>query len=144
MGVLALEKALAEAEELGLDLVELSPNANPPVCRLMDYGKFQFQQSKKRQAARKKQQQMQLKEVKFRPSTEDGDYQTKLRNLKRFLDHGDKIKATLWFRGREMAHQELGLEILKRVEADLSEVAKVEQRPKLEGRRLFMVMVPKK
>ncbi len=144
MGVLALEKALAEAQELGLDLVELSPNANPPVCRLMDYGKFQFQQSKKRQAARKKQQQMQLKEVKFRPSTEEGDYQTKLRNLKRFLDHGDKIKATLWFRGREMAHQELGLEILKRVEADLSDVAKVEQRPKLEGRRLFMVMVPKK
>jgi len=118
--------------------------ANPPVCRLMDFGKFQFQQSKKRQAARRHQQQAQLKEVKFRPGTEEGDYQVKLRNLKRFLRHGDKTKVTLWFRGREMAHQELGMKLLKRVEADLDEMAKVEQFPKLEGRRMSMVMSPRK
>lgn len=134
--------ALAETSEL--DLVEISPNADPPVCRLMDYGKFIFQQSKKRQAARKKQQQVQLKEVKFRPGTGEGDYQTKLRNLKRFLGHGDKTKVTMWFRGREMAHQDLGLKLLQRVEADLDELAKVEQTPKLEGRRMSMVLTPRK
>lgn len=132
------------AEEVGLDLVELSPNAEPPVCRLMDFGKFQFQQNKKRQAARKKQQQVQVKEIKFRPGTEEGDYQTKLRNLRRFLNHGDKTKVTLWFRGREMRHQELGLKLLKRVEADLLELAKVEQFPRLEGRRMSMVLSPRK
>ena len=110
----------------------------------MDYGKFMFQQSKRRQAARKKQQQIQLKEIKFRPGTEEGDYQTKLRNLKRFLTHGDKAKVTLWFRGREMAHQDLGLKLLQRVESDLEELAKVEQMPKLEGRRLSMVLTPRK
>ena len=125
-------------------MVEMSPNADPPVCRLMDYGKFQFQQSKKRQAARRRQQQTQIKEVKFRPGTDDGDYQVKLRNLRRFLDHGHKIKVTLWFRGREMAHQELGQKLLRRIEGDLEEEAKVEQFPKLEGRRLAMVMTPRK
>lgn len=144
LGIMPLDEALKVAEEAGLDIVEMSPNADPPVCRLLDYGKFQFQQNKKRQAARKKQQQVHLKEVKFRPGTEEGDYQVKLRNLKRFLGHGDKAKVTLWFRGREMAHQELGLKLLKRVEADLEELAKVEQFPKLEGRRLSMVMSPKK
>jgi len=124
--------------------VEISPNAEPPVCRLMDYGKFVFQQSKKRQAARKKQQQVQLKEVKFRPGTGEGDYQTKLRNLRRFLGHGDKTKVTMWFRGREMAHQDLGLKLLQRVEADLDELAKVEQMPRLEGRRMSMVLTPRK
>lgn len=127
-----------------MDLVEMSPNAEPPVCRVMDHGKFQFQANKKRQAAKKKQQQTQLKEVKFRPGTEEADYQVKLRNLRRFLTNGDKTKVTLWFRGREMAHQELGMKLLKRVEADLDEMAKVEQFPKLEGRRLSMVMSPRK
>jgi translation initiation factor IF-3 len=110
----------------------------------MDYGKFVFQQSKKRQAARKKQQQVQLKEVKFRPGTGEGDYQTKLRSLKRFLEHGDKTKVTMWFRGREMAHQDLGLKLLQRVELDLEDLAKVEQTPKLEGRRMSMVLTPRK
>lgn len=132
------------ADERGYDLVEISPTADPPVCRLMDYGKFLFQQNKKRQAAKKRQQQIQIKEVKFRPGTEEGDYQTKLRNLKRFLRHGDKTKVTLWFRGREMRHQELGMKLLERVEADLEELAKVEQMPKLEGRRMSMVLSPRK
>jgi len=127
-----------------LDLVEIAPQAEPPVCRVMDYGKFLFQQNKKRQAAKKKQQQVQLKEVKFRPGTEEGDYQTKLRNLTRFLEQGNKAKVTLWFRGREMAHQDLGMQLLRRIEADLEELAKVEQFPKLEGRRLSMVLSPKK
>nr|VFK21097.1 MAG: translation initiation factor IF-3 [Candidatus Kentron sp. LFY] len=132
------------AEEARLDLVEIAPQADPPVCRVMDYGKFLFQQNKKRQAAKKKQQQVQLKEIKFRPGTEEGDYRTKLRNLKRFLEQGNKAKVTLWFRGREMAHQDLGMRLLKRIEADLEEVGKVEQFPKLEGRRLSMVLSPKK
>lgn len=144
MGIVPREEALALAETSELDLVEISPTADPPVCRLMDYGKFVFQQSKKRQAARKKQQQVQLKEVKFRPGTGEGDYQTKLRNLKRFLGHGDKTKVTMWFRGREMAHQDLGLKLLQRVELDLDELAKVEQTPKLEGRRMSMVLTPRK
>jgi len=144
VGVVPVRDALALAEESVLDLVEISPNAEPPVCRLMDFGKYLFQQNKKRQAARKKQQQVQVKEVKFRPGTEEGDYQTKLRNLKRFLNHGDKTKVTLWFRGREMRHQELGLKLLQRVEVDLEELAKVEQFPKLEGRRMSMVLSPRK
>lgn len=144
VGIIPRGEALAMAEAAELDLVEISPNAEPPVCRLMDYGKFIFQQSKKRQAARKKQQQVQLKEVKFRPGTEEGDYQTKLRNLKRFLVHGDKTKVTMWFRGREMAHQDIGMKLLQRVESDLEELAKVEQTPKLEGRRMSMVLTPKK
>ncbi len=124
--------------------MELSPHDDPPVCRLMDYGKYQFQQRKRRQAAKRKQAQTHLKEVKFRPGTEEGDYQTKLRNLKRFLLHGDKTKVTLWFRGREMRHQELGLKLLQRVEQDLEELAKVEQQPKLEGRQMVMVLSPRK
>ncbi|MBT6278343.1 MAG: translation initiation factor IF-3 [Chromatiales bacterium] len=144
VGVMVLEDAIAAAVSIGLDLVEIQPNSEPPVCRLMDFGKFQFQQNKKRKDSRKKQAQVQLKEVKFRPGTEEGDYQTKLRNLRRFLDNGDKAKVTLWFRGREMAHQDLGHQLLRRVEADLDEMAKVEQRPRLEGRRLSMVMSPRK
>nr|VFJ62793.1 MAG: translation initiation factor IF-3 [Candidatus Kentron sp. FM]VFJ63380.1 MAG: translation initiation factor IF-3 [Candidatus Kentron sp. FM]VFK14545.1 MAG: translation initiation factor IF-3 [Candidatus Kentron sp. FM] len=142
--MISREEGLALAEAAELDLVEIAPFAEPPVCRVMDYGKFLFQQNKKRQAAKKKQQQTQLKEVKFRPGTEEGDYQTKLRNLNRFLDQGNKTKVTLWFRGREMAHQDLGARLLKRVQADLEEIAKVEQMPKLEGRRLSMVLSPKK
>ena len=138
------DAAMQAASEAGLDLVEIQPNAEPPVCRLMDFGKFQYQQKQKRKDSRKKQSQVQLKEVKFRPGTEEGDYQTKMRNLRRFLDNGDKAKVTLWFRGREMAHQELGHKLLERVEADLGELAKVEQRPKMEGRRLSMVMSPRK
>ncbi|NIP46936.1 MAG: translation initiation factor IF-3 [Gammaproteobacteria bacterium] len=144
MGIVPLEQALEAADETGFDLVEISPNAEPPVCRLMDYGKFLFQQNKKRQASKKRQQVIHLKEVKFRPSTEEADYQTKLRNLKRFLNNGDKTKVTLWFRGREMRHQELGLKLLERVEHDLEELAKVEQFPKMEGRRLSMVLTPRK
>nr|VFK43806.1 MAG: bacterial translation initiation factor 3 (bIF-3) [Candidatus Kentron sp. SD]VFK48982.1 MAG: bacterial translation initiation factor 3 (bIF-3) [Candidatus Kentron sp. SD]VFK80739.1 MAG: bacterial translation initiation factor 3 (bIF-3) [Candidatus Kentron sp. SD] len=144
IGIVSRERGLALAEESQLDLVEIAPQVNPPVCRVMDYGKFLFQQNKKRQAAKKKQQQVQLKEVKFRPGTEEGDYQTKLRNLSRFLEQGNKAKVTLWFRGREMAHQNLGMQLLRRIEADLEELGKVEQFPKLEGRRLSMVLVPRK
>ena len=144
IGIVDRAEALAAAEEAGMDLVEISPHAEPPVCRLMDFGKYLFQQSKRRTAARKKQAQVQVKEVKFRPGTEEADYQTKLRNLRRFLAHGDKTKVTLWFRGREMRHQELGAKLLQRVEADLEELAKVEQYPKMEGRRLSMVLTPRK
>jgi len=144
VGVMALQEALNAAEEAGLDLVEIVPNAEPPVCRIMDFGKFQFDQSKKRQAARKKQRQIQVKEVKFRPGTEEGDYNVKLRNLTRFLTSGDKTKVTLRFRGREMAHQELGLKMLQRVEEDLKEIGQVEQYPKMEGRQMTMVIAPKK
>ena len=122
------------AEEAELDLVEVSPTAKPPVCRIMDYGKFLFEKNKQRQVAKKKQKQVQIKEVKFRPGTEEGDYQVKLRNLVRFLSEGDKAKITLRFRGREMAHQELGLKLLNRVEQDLIELGSVEQRPRMEGR----------
>ena len=139
VGIVGQAQALEMAVAAGLDLVEISPNAEPPVCRLMDFGKFLFQENKRRAAAKKKQAQVQLKEVKFRPGTEEADYQTKLRNLKRFLEHGDKTKVTLWFRGREMRHQELGAKLLQRVEADLLELAKVEQYPRMEGRRLSMV-----
>ena len=132
------------AQEEGLDLVEISPNAEPPVCRIMDHGRFKFEQAKKAHVARKKQKQVQLKEVKFRPGTEEGDYQVKLRNLVRFLEQGDKTKITLRFRGREMAHRELGSQLLQRVEQDLTELAVVEQRPKMEGRQMVMVMAPRK
>ncbi len=139
-----LAQAKQAADEVGLDLVEISPNAKPPVCRIMDYGKYKFQQSKKAQEARKKQKQIQVKEVKFRPGTDEGDYRVKLRNLMRFLNDGDKAKVTLRFRGREMAHQDLGLKLLRRVEEDLAEYAAVEQRPKLEGRQMVMVLAPTK
>jgi len=124
--------------------VEISPNAEPPVCRVMDFGKFQYEESKKKAAAKKKQKQIQVKEVKFRPGTDIGDYNIKVRNLTRFLESGDKAKVTLRFRGREMAHRELGLELLKRVENDLNEVAVVEQHPRLEGRQMVMVLAPKR
>jgi len=139
-----LEEALAASDESDLDLVEIAPTADPPVCRLMDYGKFLFQENKKKQSARKKQQQVHVKEVKFRPGTGEGDYQTKLRNLIRFLTHGDRTKVTMWFRGREMAHQELGRQMLKRVEQDLAEYGKVESEPRLEGRQMVMMLAPKK
>ncbi len=132
------------AEEAEVDLVEIAPQAKPPVSRLMDYGKFKYQQSKRQHEAKLKQKQIQVKEIKFRPGTDEGDYQIKLRNLIRFLEEGDKAKVTLRFRGREMAHQELGLAQLKRVEADLVEHAVVEQFPKMEGRQMVMMLAPKR
>jgi translation initiation factor IF-3 len=144
IGVLPTREAIARAEEAGLDLVEVSPNADPPVCKIMDYGKFIYQKDKALQVARKKQKQIQVKEVKFRPTTEDGDYQTKLRALARFLEEGDKIKITVRYKGREMAHQELGMELIDRIRADLEPLAQIEQTPKLEGRQTIMVMSPKK
>lgn len=144
MGVVALDVALATAAESSLDLVEISPNAEPPVCKIMDHGRFQFENNKKQHSAKKKQKTVQIKEIKFRPGTEDGDYQVKLRSLIKFLENGDKTKITLRFRGREMAHRELGAQLLKRVEEDLSELATVEQFPKLEGRQMVMVMAPRK
>ncbi len=143
-GVVSVREALRMAEEGGFDLVEISPTAKPPVCRIMDYGKFLFEVSKKQAEAKKKQKQIQVKELKFRPTTEEGDYQVKLRNLVRFLNHGDKVKITLRFRGREVAHQDLGMKILERVQQDTAEFAVVEQHPKREGRQLLMVLSPKK
>ncbi|MFO8154865.1 MAG: translation initiation factor IF-3 [Pseudomonadota bacterium] len=143
-GVVDTREALQMAGDEGMDLVEVAPDADPPVCRIMDYGKYIFDQNKKRQAAKKKQKQTQIKEVKFRPGTDEGDYQIKLRNLIRFLEHGDKAKVTLRFRGREMAHQNLGRELLQRVAADLEEHGTVEQMPKMEGRQMVMVVSPKK
>lgn len=144
MGVRSLTDALSVAAEAGLDLVEVSPNAEPPVCRIMDFGKYLFEQNKKAQSAKKKQKQIQVKEVKFRPGTEEGDYKVKLRNLTRFLEEGDKAKVTLRFRGREMLHQDLGRKLLERVRDDLDELAQVEQFPKLEGRQMVMVLSPRK
>jgi translation initiation factor IF-3 len=144
VGVVPIEEAQRIAEEASLDLVEISPQAEPPVCKVMDYGKFRFEEQKKRQASRKKQKQIQVKEIKFRPGTDIGDYNVKLRNLTKFLTEGDKVKVTLRFRGREMAHQELGRDLLKRVENDLQELGTVEQFPKMEGRQMVMVLAPKK
>jgi len=139
-----IEDAMKMAEDAEIDLVEIAPTAKPPVCRLMDYGKFKYRESKKAHEAKLKQKQIQVKEVKFRPGTDEGDYKIKVRNLTRFLTEGDKTKVTLRFRGREMAHQELGMQLLKRVEADLKEVGLVEQWPKLEGRQMIMILGPKK
>lgn len=144
IGIVSIQEAMAAAEEAKIDLVEISPDAEPPVCRVMDYGKHVFEKKKQQAVARKNQKQIQIKEIKFRPGTEDGDYQVKLRNLIRFLSDGDKAKVSLRFRGREMAHQELGMELLKRVEQDLLEYGTVEQYPKMEGRQLMMVIAPKK
>lgn len=144
VGVVSIREALQAAEEAQLDLVEISPNTDPPVCRVMDYGKFLFEVNKKKTAAKKKQKQIQIKEIKFRPGTEEGDYQVKLRNLIRFLQHGDKAKITIRFRGREMSHMELGAQLLTRLQADLEPYGIAEQMPKLEGRQLVMVMGPKK
>jgi translation initiation factor IF-3 len=132
------------AYDANLDLVEISPAADPPVCRVMDYGKFRFEQNKKLQAAKKKQKQIQVKEIKFRPGTDEGDYQVKLRNLIRFLSDGDKAKVTVRFRGRELSHRELGMDLLKRIETDLVEHAVVEQFPKMEGKQLSMTLAPKR
>lgn len=141
---MSTKAALEAAEEAKLDLVEIQPNAEPPVCRLMDYGRFVFDQKKQKQAAKKKQKQVQVKEIKFRPGTDSGDYNVKLKNLRRFLEDGDKAKVTMRFRGREHAHRELGLELLKRVEADLADLGAVEQQPMMEGRQMVMVIGPKK
>ena len=141
---MGVRDALSRAEELGLDLVEIAPQADPPVCRIMDWGKFRFEESKKSQAAKKKQKQIQIKEVKFRPNTETHDYDVKMRNLRRFIEEGNKVKVTLRFRGREMAHQELGRDLLKRVENDMSEEIVVEQHPRMEGRQMVMMLSPKK
>ncbi len=144
VGILPTIEAQQLAYDQELDLVEVSPTAEPPVCRLMDYGKYVFEQNKKAHAAKKKAKQIHVKEVKFRPGTEEGDYQVKLRNLTRFLSSGDKAKVTLRFRGREMAHRELGAKLLERVRDDLAEISQVEQFPKMEGRQMTMVLSPKK
>ncbi|MEM8499938.1 MAG: translation initiation factor IF-3 [Pseudomonadota bacterium] len=144
LGILALAEAQAKAEEDKMDLVLMAADANPPVCKIMDYGKHVFELKKQKAAAKKKQKITHVKEIKFRPGTEEGDYQVKLRNLVRFLEAGDKAKVTVRFRGREMAHQEIGIELLKRIEADLAEYGNVEQFPKMEGRQLHMVIAPLK
>ncbi|MBP9541483.1 MAG: translation initiation factor IF-3 [Vitreoscilla sp.] len=144
LGIVSTRQAMSMAEEEDIDLVEISPNAAPPVCKLMDFGKFKYEQSKKRDEAKKKQKQVQIKEIKFRPGTDDGDYNIKMRNIQRFLAEGDKVKITLRFRGREMAHQQLGAQLLKRVQEDLVEVGAVEQFPKMEGRQMVMMVAPKK
>lgn len=139
-----LRDALELAEQAGLDLVEIAPQGEPPVCKIMDWGKYRFEQSKKSQAAKRKTKQIQIKEIKFRPGTDENDYQIKMRRLKNFLEEGHKIKVTLRFRGREMAHQELGLDLLNRVESDLGSDITVEQRPRMEGRQMVMMLSPKK
>jgi translation initiation factor IF-3 len=144
VGVVSISEALAAAQAASLDLVEIVPDAEPVVCKIMDYGKHIFDVKKQEALARKKQHRVQIKEMKFRPGTEEGDYQVKLRNLIRFLSDGDKAKVTLRFKGRELAHQELGMELLQRVQVDLAEAAVVEQFPKMEGRQLTMVLAPKK
>lgn len=142
MGVVALSEAQKIALESDFDLVEIAPTANPPVCRVMDYGKYVFEQKKKKATERKKQKQVHVKEIKLRPGTEEGDYQVKLRNLTRFLEHGDKTKITIRFRGREMAHRELGMDMLNRIAKDLEHLSNIEQMPKLEGRQMVMVLAP--
>jgi translation initiation factor IF-3 len=144
LGIMSVRDALRMAEEQEVDLVEIAPTASPPVCRLMDYGKFKYQEQKRAHEAKLKQKVIQVKEVKFRPGTDDGDYAVKIRNLIKFLEEGDKAKITLRFRGREMAHQEYGIRLLERVKADLDAHAQVEQFPKLEGRQMIMVLAPKK
>lgn len=144
LGVVLVREALRLSEEAGFDLVEVSPEAKPPVCRIMDYGKFKFQMSKRKAAARKKQKQIQIKEIKLRPATEEADYQVKLRNIAKFLENGDKAKITIRFRGREMSHPELGTQLLQRMISDLGDACVVELNPKFEGRQIVMVLGPKK
>lgn len=144
LGIVSRDEALRLAADASLDLVEISPNADPPVCKILNYGKFIYEQSKKQAAAKKKQRQVSVKEVKFRPGTDEGDIQVKLRNLIRFLQSGDKVKITLRFRGRELSHQELGMELLQRVQKELEEFGTLEQTPKREGRQMVMVLSPKK
>nr|WP_254899213.1 translation initiation factor IF-3 [Thalassococcus arenae] len=142
VGVVTPSRAMEMAEEAGLDLVEISPNANPPVCKIMDFGKFKYEQQKRESEARKKQKIIEVKEVKFRPGTDTHDYDVKMRNVMRFLEGGDKVKITLRFRGREMAHQELGRDLLERVAEDVKEVGKIENMPKMEGRQMVMMIGP--
>ncbi len=143
-GIMSSSEALALASDANMDLVELVPHAEPPVCRIMDFGKYRFDQAKKTQASRKKQKQVQVKELKFRPGTDEHDYQVKMRNMLKFLEEGNKVKITIRFRGREMAHQELGMEVIDRIEADLGETVVVESRPKMEGRQMSMLLSPKR
>ena len=144
VGVLSRDEAIALAEESGMDLVEIQPTADPPVCRIMDYGKFKFEAQKKANAAKKKQKIVEIKELKFRPTTDDGDYNIKLRNLRRSLEEGDKVKVNIRFKGREMAHQELGMQMAARIEKDLADEVVIEQRPRLEGRQMIMMVAPKR
>ena len=142
-GVVSLREALEKAVEAGLDLVEIAPTASPPVCKILDYGKFKYEEQKKKNEARKKQKVIEIKEIKLRPTIDDNDYNIKMKAMQRFLQEGDKVKVTLRFRGRELAHQELGMAVLVRVRDDLDEVAKVEQMPKMEGRQMVMVVAPR-
>ncbi|MBL8441388.1 MAG: translation initiation factor IF-3 [Betaproteobacteria bacterium] len=144
VGVVNIRTALQMAEDAELDLVEIAPLAKPPVCRIMDYGKFKYQEAKKAHEAKLKQKQVQVKEIKLRPGTDENDYQIKLRNMTRFLEDGDKVKVTLRFRGREMAHQEFGMRQLERIKADLDALGQVEQMPKMEGRQMIMIIAPAK
>ena len=144
VGVLSRDEALALAEESGMDLVEIQPQADPPVCRIMDFGKYKFELQKKANAAKKKQKQVEIKELKFRPVTDEGDYQIKMRNIRRFLEEGDKVKINIRFRGREMSHQELGREMATRIETELGDEIVIESRPRLEGRQMVMMIAPKK
>ena len=143
-GAVTPAHAIAMAEEVGLDVVEISPNANPPVCKIMDFGKFKYESQKKAAEAKKKQKVIEVKEVKFRPNIDTHDYDVKMRNVNRFLEAGDKVKVTLRFRGREMAHQEIGRDLLKKIAADIEDVAKVESMPKMEGRQMIMVVAPQR
>ena len=143
IGVVSLDDALRQAADAGLDLVEISPNADPPVCKILDYGKFKYVEQKKKHEARKKQKSIDIKEIKLRPNIDQHDYDVKMRNVRRFLTEGDKVKVTLRFRGREMAHTDLGMKVLERVRSDMDEVAKIEQFPKMEGRQMIMVMAPR-
>lgn len=143
IGVVTLREGLTMAEEAGLDLVEVSPNADPPVCKILDFGKFKYEDQKKKNAARKKQKVIEVKEIKLRPNIDDHDYDVKMRSMKKFLEEGDKVKVTLRFRGRELAHQDLGMKVLEKVRDDLEELGKVEQIPKMEGRQMVMVIAPR-
>mgnify|MGYP000970699400 FL=1 len=142
LGIMSVRQALYLAEEVGIDLVEIAPLAQPPVCRIMDYGKFKYQEQKRQHEQKLKQKQIQVKEVKLRPGTDENDYQIKLRNMVRFLQDGDKVKATLRFRGREMAHQDIGMRQIERIKVDLQDYASVEQMPKMEGRQMVMILAP--
>jgi translation initiation factor IF-3 len=143
VGVVSVQDALRRAEDMGLDLVEVSPSASPPVCKILDYGKFKYEAQKKANIARKKQRVIEVKEIKMRPNIDDNDYNIKMRKIHQFLEEGDKVKVTLRFRGREMAHQELGLQLLQKVRAQTEEIAKVESEPRLEGRQMIMVLAPR-
>ena len=143
VGVVPRNEALAMAADAGLDLVEIAPNADPPVCKILDFGKYKYEEQKRKNEARKKQKVIEVKEIKLRPSIDDHDYDVKMRSMHKFIDEGDKVKVTMRFRGRELAHQELGMDVLMRVKGDLDEIAKVEQMPRMEGRQMTMVLSPK-